>query len=188
LPEGEALPSLGPHQLRPGVDGDGGRRPALEDLNQDQEALAAAPLSKAYLFEVQLPAAQRQAADLAGAILSKANLPKATLLEANLAEAHLMGAKLSRANLSEDYLGGIEPNRGQSLQGQPERSSTKEGALLSDRDAGGQHQQRPLPDRTRAAATSLADAEGPSASPEVVSIGPAGQELWMCPGEGVDCG
>jgi hypothetical protein len=172
LPEGEALPGLGPHQLRPGVDGDGGRRPALEDLNQDQEALAAAPLSKAGLFEVQLPAAQRQAADLAGAILSKANLSKATLLEANLSEDTLAGSNLTEANLSRAN----------------ERSSTKEGALLSDRDAGRQHQQRPLPDRTRAAATSLADAEGPSASPEVVSIGPAGQELWMCPGEGVDCG
>ena len=133
-----------------GSTGDGGRRPALEDLNQDQVSLAATSLFKAYLFEVQLPAAQWQAADLAGAILSKANLPKATLLEANLAEAHLMGAKLSRANLSEDYLGGIEPNRGQSLQGQPERSSSDGGPLPSDRDAGRQHQQRPLPDRTRA--------------------------------------
>src|SRR5215203_1155676 len=79
-----------------GSTGDGGRRPALEDLNQDQVSLAAAPLSKAYLFEVQLPAAQLQAADLAGAILSKANLSKANLsnanlLEANLAEAHLTG-------------------------------------------------------------------------------------------------
>ena len=55
-----------------GSTGDGGRRPALEDLNQDQVSLAAAPLSKAYLFDVQLPAAQLQAADLSGADLGRA--------------------------------------------------------------------------------------------------------------------
>src|SRR4051812_23034210 len=51
------------------------------------------------------------------------------------------------------------------------QTGSKEGALLSDRDAGREHQQRPLPDRTRAAAPSLADAEEPSFTTKEVGKG-----------------
>ncbi|MGF7213789.1 hypothetical protein GGE65_008439 [Skermanella aerolata] len=103
-----------------GSTGDGGRRNALQDLNNDGVSLAAVPLANAYLYDVQLPKAFLLDADLSGAelfgadlsmaFLSRANMTKAKLFDANLSgaelslvnlsEADLTGADLSRANLS----------------------------------------------------------------------------------------
>jgi uncharacterized protein YjbI with pentapeptide repeats len=72
-----------------GSTGDGGRRDALQDLNEDGEDLSAAPLANAYLSNIQLPNA-----DLRGADLSTADLRSANLSGANLSGANLSGAKL----------------------------------------------------------------------------------------------
>jgi hypothetical protein len=87
-----------------GSTGDGGRRDALQDLNEDKVSLIAAPLAKAYLAAVQLPSAKLIGADLTEAILTNANLIGAILTNANLAEAELIGATLTRANLTNSNL------------------------------------------------------------------------------------
>jgi uncharacterized protein YjbI with pentapeptide repeats len=111
-----------------GSTGDGGRRNALQDLNEDGEPLVAAPLAKAYLAEVKLPNARLNQADLSetnlaeadlsradlswvnlsGARLDEANLSGATLFRANLSKARLAGADLSRAALSLAWLAGAD--------------------------------------------------------------------------------
>jgi uncharacterized protein YjbI with pentapeptide repeats len=85
--------------------GDGGRRDALQDLNEDRVNLSAAPLADAYLYEVQLPNARLPKADLAGADLTGANLSGADLTGAklsgaDLSKADLDGAKLTNADLT----------------------------------------------------------------------------------------
>ena len=76
--------------------GDGGRRYALQYLNNDMKAnLASLPLSKAYLPDIKLPRAR-----LGGANLSEANLYGAELREAYLSGTILSGATLVGANLS----------------------------------------------------------------------------------------
>jgi len=102
-----------------GSTGDGGRRDALQDLNEDKVDLSGAPLDKAYLDGVQLQNARllitglNQAAlnraNLSGAYLGWADLSRAALFAANLSgaslvRANLSGAYLVRANLSGAYL------------------------------------------------------------------------------------
>jgi hypothetical protein len=92
-----------------GSTGDGGRRDALQDLNEDGVSLVAAPLADAYLVEVKLPGANLTTADLSradltnanlsGAKLVKAKLPKANLTTVDLSNAKLIGADLSGATL-----------------------------------------------------------------------------------------
>src|SRR4051794_20734682 len=62
-----------------GSTGDGGRRDALQDLNEDGVSLAAAPLAHAFLISVDLPRADLIEADLSGANLTEANLSGAYL-------------------------------------------------------------------------------------------------------------
>jgi Pentapeptide repeats (8 copies) len=83
-----------------GSTGDGGRRDALQDLNNDGVSLADAPLSKAYLIGVKLPGAT-----LNGATLSDTNLVEASLANANLSLADLTGANLAGAKLNGANLG-----------------------------------------------------------------------------------
>ena len=83
-----------------GSSGDGGRRYALQDLNEDKVDLSAAPLAKAYLNEVRLPNAKMSGADLSGANLYRTDLRGANLLVADLSRAKLQEAKLQEANLS----------------------------------------------------------------------------------------
>jgi hypothetical protein len=52
--------------------GDGGRRDALQDLNEDKVNLSAAPLANAYLVEVQLPNANMSGAGLSAGPCSSA--------------------------------------------------------------------------------------------------------------------
>jgi hypothetical protein len=104
-----------------GSTGDGGRRDALRDLFEDGVSLAGAPLSKAYLVEINLPGANLPRADLSKTNLLKANLSGAYLSEANLSKAILGQANLSKANPSS-----IRPIRGhtnvcQTVRGQPIR-------------------------------------------------------------------
>src|SRR3954465_2131499 len=73
-----------------GSTGDGGRRDALQDLNEDRVNLSAAPLADAYLGKVQLPNATMATANLSGAILLEADLTGAILFKADL-----IGAKLT---------------------------------------------------------------------------------------------
>jgi uncharacterized protein YjbI with pentapeptide repeats len=84
--------------------GDGGRRDALQDLNEDKVNLSAAPLANAYMVEVQLPNANMSGAGLSEAHLSGANLSEANLTKADLTKADLSEANLTRANLSEANL------------------------------------------------------------------------------------
>jgi hypothetical protein len=81
------------------LSGDGGRRDALQDLNEDHVNLSGAPLANAYLFDVKLPGAQLSNVNLNNAILPKANLANANLRHAKLAGAYLNGANLSGADL-----------------------------------------------------------------------------------------
>lgn len=82
-----------------GSSADGGRRDALQDLNEDDVSLSGSPLAHAYLYGVQLAEADLSMSDLAGADLSKANLSNANLFQSDLAEAKLADANLSKANL-----------------------------------------------------------------------------------------
>jgi uncharacterized protein YjbI with pentapeptide repeats len=88
-----------------GSTGDGGRREALQDLNDDNIDMSAAPLAKAYLKYVQLSKAVLNGAnltrtDLTGADLTGADLTRTKLIEANLIRATLTGADLTGADLS----------------------------------------------------------------------------------------
>jgi hypothetical protein len=83
-----------------GSTGDGGRRDALQDLNEDRVSLALAPLASAFLHNVKLTNA-----DLREAILSEAVLVEADLREADLFGATLSGADLSEANLDRAIMG-----------------------------------------------------------------------------------
>jgi uncharacterized protein YjbI with pentapeptide repeats len=97
-----------------GSTGDGGRRDALQDLNEDGVNMADAPLTKAYLSGVELPKARLDRADLSetnlisatlsNAILSRTNLSRANLTEADLTEADLSMANLTDANLTKANL------------------------------------------------------------------------------------
>jgi hypothetical protein len=96
-----------------GSTGDGGRREALQDLNDDNIDMSAAPLAKAYLKYVQLSKAVLNGAnltrtDLTGADLTGADLTRTKLIEANLIRATLTGADLSRANLTNANLTTLE--------------------------------------------------------------------------------
>jgi hypothetical protein len=82
-----------------GSTGDGGRRDALQDLNNDGVALANAPLSDAYLIGINLSRAMLNGASLKNANLAGAQLQGADLGTANLVNANLIGANLSEANL-----------------------------------------------------------------------------------------
>jgi uncharacterized protein YjbI with pentapeptide repeats len=79
---------------------DGGRRDALQDLNEDRVSLTGAYLAKAFLSSIKLPKA-----DLGGANLSGAHLISADLTGANLISADLTGADLSSATLTGAILG-----------------------------------------------------------------------------------
>ena len=90
--------------------GSGGRKDALEDLNQDGVSLAGLNLKNADLIEINLKKANLVRANLQNTKLnhsnfSKANLTDAKLIEsdlsdANLEQADLTNADLSRANLN----------------------------------------------------------------------------------------
>jgi hypothetical protein len=88
-----------------GSTGDGGRRYALQDLNDDNVSLVAAPLSQAYLRGVKLPGATLSEAVLVEANLSGADLSGVNLREADLREADLRGTTLFEADLSEAVVG-----------------------------------------------------------------------------------
>jgi hypothetical protein len=83
-----------------GSTGDGGRRDALQDLNEDDVDLTAAPLAEANLKAVQLPKARLLMANFARANLIDANFAEAKLGGANFAGARLWAANLTNANLS----------------------------------------------------------------------------------------
>jgi uncharacterized protein YjbI with pentapeptide repeats len=87
-----------------GKKGSGGRKDALEDLNNDGVSLADIDISKAYLPELKLDEATLYGANLAEADLLEANLTKANLMDANLAGADLAGANLAGANLKDTNL------------------------------------------------------------------------------------
>jgi Pentapeptide repeats (8 copies) len=81
-----------------GSTGDGGRRDAVQDLNEDDVSLAAAPLGQAWLPYINLQ----------GADLSAANLQEAFLGFANLQRANLGGADLQAdARWSANLQGGL---------------------------------------------------------------------------------
>ena len=84
-----------------GSTGDGGRRDAVQDLNEDNVSLAAAPLAKAFLINVKLKSAILVTADLTEANLAAANLGRANLAAANLTKANLYEANLYEADLRE---------------------------------------------------------------------------------------
>jgi Pentapeptide repeats (8 copies) len=83
-----------------GSSGDGGRKDALQDLNEDEVLLVAAPLAKTFLAGVKLPGANLYKADLSGADLTEANLAGAYLTWADLTGADLIGAYLTWADLT----------------------------------------------------------------------------------------
>lgn len=85
--------------------GDGGRKDALKDLNDDQVSLYAAQLDNAYLDHVDLSNAQLSSSrlkdsNLTGAELNSADLSSADLRNATLANADLDNAKLKSSFLS----------------------------------------------------------------------------------------
>jgi len=84
-----------------GSTGDGGRRDALQDLNEDHIDMSAAPLAEAYLRYVQLPRAILNEANLTKADLTGANLTGIELIEAKLIETKLIGTDLAGADLAE---------------------------------------------------------------------------------------
>jgi uncharacterized protein YjbI with pentapeptide repeats len=84
-----------------GSTGDGGRRDALQDLNEDHIDMSAAPLADAYLRYVQLPRAILNEANLTKADLTGANLTGIELIEAKLIETKLIGTDLAGADLAE---------------------------------------------------------------------------------------
>src|SRR5215212_7612473 len=93
-----------------------GLRYALQDLNADRVSLAATPLSKAHLSDVELPGADLSRADLSAADVSMghlagANLSRADLTRADLSQVYLSGADLSEANLSKASLFGANLSR-----------------------------------------------------------------------------
>jgi uncharacterized protein YjbI with pentapeptide repeats len=83
-----------------GSTSDGGRREALQDLNEDHIDMTAAPLAKAYLRYVQLPKAILNEANLTKADLTGANLTGTELIEAKLTETKLIGTDLAGADLT----------------------------------------------------------------------------------------
>jgi hypothetical protein len=89
-----------------GSSGDGGRRDALQDLNEDGVSLDNAPLTKAWLPKVDLHGAQLEEANLQGA-----NLQQANLRGGNFTNANLEGANLQRADLQEAYVIGTKLQR-----------------------------------------------------------------------------
>lgn len=89
-----------------GSTGDGGRRDALQDLNEDNVPLFAAPLAGAYLDKTQLPNAILPEANLRGARLGWANLRGAVLTGADLRDARLYWSDLRQARLNEANLTG----------------------------------------------------------------------------------
>jgi pentapeptide repeat protein len=108
--QGQALSSLGTINSARGSTGDGGRRDALQDLNDGNVSLVAAPLSQACLRGVKLPGATLSEAvlveaNLSGADLSGADLSGVNLREADLREADLRGTTLFEADLSEAVVG-----------------------------------------------------------------------------------
>jgi hypothetical protein len=84
-----------------GSTGDGGRRDALRDLNEDKVNLSSAPLTGAFLRELQL-----QNADMPWVRLNGANLYRADLTGSDLFEADLHGSFLAETNLSKVNLSG----------------------------------------------------------------------------------
>ena len=82
-----------------GSSADGGRRDALQDLNNDGVPLTRANLAKAFLISIKLPKAALIGADLSDAVLGRADLFYASLLDANLTGANLFQAKLNHADL-----------------------------------------------------------------------------------------
>ena len=122
-----------------GSTGDGGRKVALKDLNEDGVALDGVPLAKATLFDLELPKAKLILADLSsadlpgaklsGAYLSSADLTGTNMPGANLSGAHLPSAKLFNANLS--------PTVGAKLPGANLSGADLTNADLSDADLTG---------------------------------------------------
>ena len=94
-----------------GSTGDGGRKDALQDLNEDKVVLSVAPLTDAHLNGIELKNAILDGASLTRAVLvdahlENANLSLADLTDANLAGAHLEGAELSSAKFINSNLVG----------------------------------------------------------------------------------
>ena len=91
--------------------GDGGRRYALQDLNEDRVSLLAAPLAQAHLAKINLPRADLREANLTRAILVETNLTEAVLIGAKLVAADLSGANLTETNLWAADLTGADLTR-----------------------------------------------------------------------------
>jgi hypothetical protein len=101
-----------------GHEGDGGRKDALQELNEDKVDMTAAPLSKAYLSGVVLDGASLQQADFTDANLFRASfinaqmrntkLGGANLTNAVLTKTHLQYAVLSDANMFNSHLEGAD--------------------------------------------------------------------------------
>jgi hypothetical protein len=94
-----------------GSTGDGGRRDALQDLNEDGEPLAAAPLAKAYLAEVQLSNAKLDQADL-----SETNLTGANLIRADLSGATLENTTFCRTTMPDGTVNNPDCSSGKILE------------------------------------------------------------------------
>jgi Pentapeptide repeats (8 copies) len=74
-----------------GQGGSGGRKEALQDLNDDKQSLVSLTVPDAFLKGI----------DLVGAELDYANFTRATLTGANLREASLKGADLRNVNMGD---------------------------------------------------------------------------------------
>jgi hypothetical protein len=96
-----------------GSTSDGGRKDALQDLNNDSVSLAGASLEKAYLPGINLRLANLTCTKLKwtmtyleGALLQSADLRYTNLRDSNIVRANLQGAFLFSANLQRADLGG----------------------------------------------------------------------------------
>lgn len=86
--------------------GDGGRKDALQALNEDGASLAGASLENAYLPGIDLKGANLYRAHLSNAELSGANFGDAKAWEANLEGANLEGANFQGTSLLMAHLKG----------------------------------------------------------------------------------
>jgi uncharacterized protein YjbI with pentapeptide repeats len=91
-----------------GAPGDGGRRAALVDFNEDHIDLSAAPLAHAHLQDINLKLAQLTDADFSHTTLTGAQLSGANLTNANLRCAKLGKADLADANLRGALMRGVK--------------------------------------------------------------------------------
>ncbi|NQU59004.1 MAG: pentapeptide repeat-containing protein [Rhodospirillales bacterium] len=94
------------------VEGNSGKIPALEFLQNNGHPLTGIKIPRAYLHGVQLPKVNLNNADLSKANLIYSNLSRADLIGANLSGANLLRGNLSGANLSGANLSGADFFRG----------------------------------------------------------------------------